>query len=218
MKYPRTKHLSISPEIHADDKTLTADEETLFLNKELIITEKLDGGNACLHNGKIYARSHSEEVTHPSFSRLKNLYSNIFYTKTFDFERYMLFGENVQAIHSIEYTSLTSPFYLFGIYDTQDCIWLSWKDINLIAESLELEVVPIVSKMAFKSIKELDKYLSSEIKKESSYGPHREGFVLRIGNSFKDIDFQINVCKFVRRGHVQSDDHWTKNWKPQEGF
>lgn len=218
MKYPRTYHLSISPEVHGDDKTLSFEDEQTFLNRELIITEKMDGGNACLHNGKVYARTHSEEASHPSFSRLKQLSINMFYTSIFDFDRYMLFGENVQAIHSIEYSSLTSPFYLFAIFDRKEKIWLGWNHLVILASKLGLPVVPVLGRMTFKSIKEMEVYLSKEIKLSSAYGPNREGFVLRDVNSFKEEDFSVNVCKFVRHGHVQSDEHWSKNWKQQENL
>lgn len=26
-------------------------------------------------------------------------------------------------------------------------------------------------------------------------------------------DFKDNVAKWVRKDHVQTDDHWTRNWK-----
>ena len=35
-----------------------------------------------------------------------------------------------------------------------------------------------------------------------------EGFVMRNTNSFRYLDFQKNVAKFVRKGHVQTDQHW----------
>ena len=40
-----------------------------------------------------------------------------------------------------------------------------------------------------------------------------EGFVVRNANKFAYIDFAKNVGKFVRKNHVQTDEHWTKNWE-----
>ena len=39
----------------------------------VVVTEKLDGGNCMICNGKVYARSHGQEAKHESFSRVKAL-------------------------------------------------------------------------------------------------------------------------------------------------
>ena len=69
-----------------------------FVNEEVVITEKLgiisfsllwffsilfilpsvDGGNCCLMDGKVYARTHKHEATHPSFAPIKALYASLF--------------------------------------------------------------------------------------------------------------------------------------------
>ena len=41
-----------------------------------------------------------------------------------------------------------------------------------------------------------------------------EGFVIRNIDQFKYEDFSKNVGKYVRSNHVQTDEHWTKNWRP----
>ena len=41
-----------------------------------------------------------------------------------------------------------------------------------------------------------------------------EGFVVRNIDSFKYEDFSKNVGKYVRANHVQTNQHWTENWKP----
>ena len=48
----------------------------------------------------------------------------------------------------------------------------------------------------------------------SVLGGEREGVVLRLAQGFSVADFQNNVCKSVRFGHVQTDEHWTRKWKP----
>jgi hypothetical protein len=35
-----------------------------------------------------------------------------------------------------------------------------------------------------------------------------EGYVIRCYNSFKFEDFNKNVAKYVRKNHVQTDEHW----------
>jgi hypothetical protein len=46
----------------------------------------------------------------------------------------------------------------------------------------------------------------------SAYGKTKEGIVIRVADSFKLDDFPNYVCKWVRPNHVQTDEHWTKNW------
>jgi hypothetical protein len=36
----------------------------------------------------------------------------------------------------------------------------------------------------------------------------QEGYVVRKTNAFHYNDFQKNVAKYVRKGHVQTDAHW----------
>jgi hypothetical protein len=45
------------------------------------------------------------------------------------------------------------------------------------------------------------------------YGDTREGVVIRNAGEFPVDEFSNNVCKWVRPNHVQTDEHWTKNWK-----
>jgi len=212
MKYQRTYHLSFSPEVHSDDKTLDKDTELSFLNTNLIASEKLDGGNCCFDNGKLFARSHAAETDHPSFSMSKALFQSILYSVDFNFERYLLFGENVQAQHSIIYDKLKSPFYLFAAYDKLLEKWVSWSKIEEISKIIGIPLVPVVQIVNFKTIKQFEDWCIAELSKPSLFGSTREGFVFRKENSFNIEDFQSNVAKIVRHNHVQTDDHWSKNW------
>ncbi|HSH66322.1 MAG TPA: hypothetical protein VLB84_11115 [Bacteroidia bacterium] len=40
-----------------------------------------------------------------------------------------------------------------------------------------------------------------------------EGIVSRYKNEYTVSDFQKNVFKYVRKEHVKTDEHWTRNWK-----
>src|SRR4051812_50197169 len=53
-KYPRTFHLPDSPGATADDKT---QPDLSWLDGELVVTEKLDGGNLTFTRDAMYARS-----------------------------------------------------------------------------------------------------------------------------------------------------------------
>ena len=55
LKYPSTKQWPWSDKIHRDDTVHRSPE--FFLDKEVVITEKLDGGNTCPYQGNVFARS-----------------------------------------------------------------------------------------------------------------------------------------------------------------
>ena len=42
-KYPRTPHLSFSPGVGFDDLKLDRDRDSLFVDCQIVVTEKLDG-------------------------------------------------------------------------------------------------------------------------------------------------------------------------------
>jgi hypothetical protein len=40
----------------------------------------------------------------------------------------------------------------------------------------------------------------------------REGIVIRNAEEFENENFADNVMKWVRKDHVTTDKHWTRNW------
>jgi hypothetical protein len=40
-----------------------------------------------------------------------------------------------------------------------------------------------------------------------------EGIVTRNANGYATDEFARNVFKYVRKGHVKTDEHWTRSWK-----
>lgn len=40
----------------------------------------------------------------------------------------------------------------------------------------------------------------------------KEGIILKVAREFTDEEFPDNLRKYVRKGHVQTDEHWTRNW------
>lgn len=221
-KYPRTYHLPFSPEIHDDDKVCNLKylKEMIENKYEIIITEKLDGGNCCLSINGVFARSHSTPTDHPTFDYIKNVH---YYPKKGDFANKKIFGENLFGIHSIEYTNLKDYFYVFNIFEdatiknaTRDRLcnrFMSWDEIKGFCCNNNYQTVPVVYEGKIESLKWLENFLKEELKKESALGGQREGFVIRLRKSFDESDFEKFVFKYVRKGHVQTDDHWTKNWK-----
>jgi hypothetical protein len=109
-------------------------------------------------------------------------------------------GENLFAVHSITYDNLKTYFYVFSIWNEKnEC--LSVKETKEWCELLDLQYVPIL----FEGIWD-EKYISSL--HETLDRTRVEGYVVRISEHFLYADFKISVSKWVRKGHVTSDEHW----------
>jgi hypothetical protein len=203
-KYGRTYHLPFSEGVTNDDKILR-DWEGL-LAQEIIITEKLDGENSCLKSTGAFARSHGMPTRNPWAKNMWTIWNRI----KGDLGDLEVFGENLYGIHSIEYDYLSYHFYVFAIRDGDR--WLSWEEVLLYAELLELPTIPVLEIGRF-TTKEIKDFIKQRMKLGSVFGGSCEGFVLRNANEFLTSDFKCNVLKYVRKNHVQTNEHWTRNWK-----
>lgn len=205
-KYLRSSHLSFSPNLQNDDRMAETIEP--LLNEIIVITEKLDGSNTAYTNQYCYGRSHVAPTNNPWDAKARELHSILKHSIS---EGLYLFGEGMEAIHSIEYENITSPFYLFGA--RYENIWSSWEDIELYADLLEIPTVPVLYKGKFKTEKELKDFILHITNEPSLLGGEKEGVVVRRAEAFTDDEFPTYLQKFVRKNHVRTDEHWTKNWK-----
>lgn len=208
-KFPSIKHWPWSQTIHRDDSVLTNPEA--FLNKEIVILEKLDGGNTCLYQGGVFARSTSQEATQGWFAMVKKHHAY----KSLQRPELAIYGEDLFGIHSIEYDPLFEdetyrPFAMLN----SDGIFLDWDNVVGVASDLGLKPVPVRARGIFKTIEEITTWFDTNIKLPSILGGPCEGFVMRDVRPFSYDVFERNVTKYVRANHVQTDEHWTKNWKP----
>ena len=206
-KYNRTYHLPWSPGATSDDK-ISTDVENL-VGTEIVITEKLDGENTGMTDKGVYARSHAAFTTSPWSREVRLLHK----MKVEDQlgEGVFLFGENMEGVHSIEYTNLDSYFYIFGIRDNN--IWIPWQQVEEYSYLLDIPTVPVLFKGVVSSVKELKSLVDDLVSKQSELGGEIEGVVVRSAGMFHNDDFAENVMKWVRKDHVQTDEHWTRNWK-----
>ena len=206
-KYNRTFHLPISPGTTSDDRIAKSVDN--LLNRMLILGEKLDGENQGLNRPGVYARSHGAFTQNPWSVKSWELHQRIGRDIPEDM---FIFGENMYAIHSIEYHNLKSYFYMFGIRDKNT--WLSWDEMEEYAYLLDIPMVPVLYKGVFSTAKELYDKVEELVKQPSRLGSDvMEGCVVRVADSFDDSEFSTSVMKWVRKGHVQTDEHWTRNWK-----
>lgn len=205
-KYPRTYHFNFSKGVTNDDRI--AESISNLIGKEIVITEKLDGSNTAMTSGGVYGRSHAEFTRNPWDVKSWEIYNTI---KKDIHDGLFLFGEGMYGIHSITYTNLKSYFYLFGVRDNN--IWVSWDKVEEYSYLLDIPTVPVLFKGILNTEDELKNMILSLSNEPSSLGGIREGVVARNSSLFHNDDFESNVIKFVRKDHVQTSTHWTRNWK-----
>jgi hypothetical protein len=205
-KYNRSYHVNFSPGATSDDKI--ADDITYLIGREIVITEKLDGSNSGITKPGAYGRSHGEFTTNPWDVELRRLHSLI--QNDIEDDVY-IFGESMYAIHSIEYTDLESYFYMFGVRDNGH--WLSWDEVEEYSYLLDIPTVPVLFRGVVNNEKELRSLVEDLVKYQSKLGGDIEGVVIRIADGFNDYEFKNSLQKWVRKNHVTTDEHWTRNWK-----
>ncbi|MCB1118086.1 MAG: RNA ligase family protein [Chlamydiia bacterium] len=191
-KYPRTPHLPWSPGNTDDDIKMTHTNQ--FKNKQVVITEKLDGENTTLYTDGMHARS-IDSGHHPSRSLAKQLHARIQQEIP---DNWRLCGENVYATHSIAYDNLEGFFYLFSVWNEKN-ICLSWDET---LEWAQLLGIP-TPRTLFEGV------WNEQLIRNLNFNTEEiEGYIVRIRDAFSYCDFHKSVAKWVRKGHVQSNKHW----------
>lgn len=199
-KYPRTPHLPWSPGATSDDRMLR--DVTIFEGSEVVVTEKMDGENTTLYRDGMHARSLSG-ASHPSRDWLKKMHGDMSHLIPSGMR---ICGENLYAVHSIRYESLTSYFQVFSIWEGDRC--LSWGETLVWCALLGLETVPVLYTGPW------DQKVIQGLYQERHGVDLMEGYVVRLASEFTYGDFGRSVAKYVRAGHVQTDEHWRE--KPVE--
>lgn len=199
VKYPKTLHFPWSEGLINDDRRITTLNH--LIGKEVVVTEKLDGENTTMYSDAVHARS-IDSKHHESRVWVKSKQGQIGHNIP---ENYRVCGENMYAKHSIHYRFLTDYFYVFGIY--KDNLCLSWDDTLLWASNLGLQTVPVLYRGPFdeKIIKNC--WTNKSFFSTDEVDP-QEGYVVRVANEFPIEQHHLLTAKFVRKNHVQTDEHW----------
>ena len=217
-KYGRTYHFPFSPGTTSDDRFNHTYWEDIQRIETLVHTEKLDGENNCLNQFGVFARSHVAPTTSPWTSQLRERWELM----KNDLGNIELFGENLYAVHSIEYKHIEEYYFVFAVRQLDK--WLSWEEVKFYAAMFDFPTVP---ELAIEPIIEFKKEsfqieIENWAQEESVFGSlnpftgencTREGVVTRNKEEYPVEEFMHNVFKYVRKGHVKTDEHWTRNWK-----
>lgn len=203
VKYPRTYHLPWSPGLSDDDKV----QRALWglEGREVVVTEKLDGENTTIYpGGRVHARS-LEYHSRIDRDRVKALAATVGWDLA---PRMRVCGENVWAQHSIAYTHLPHFFMTFSIWDGLTA--LAWDDVVEWCALLGLRTVPVMYRGVFDPEAIGEAHAATVAARPDPV----EGYVVRPAGAFQLREFSSVVLKYVRKGHVQTHAHWTRNIQP----
>lgn len=197
IKYPCTPHLPFSPGATSDDKFMSKKGlDFLKSGIDLVVTEKMDGGNLTFYRDAFHGRS-LDSGTHHWDTLARQLWSQV----RFDIpEGWRISGESLYARRSVAYDNLPGPYMVFGIWDENND-QLAWDDVVMWCELLCLPHVPVLYRGS--SFDTAVNVWSSLLDTKTS-----EGFVVRNAESFNYEVFHQNVVKWVRANHVQTAADW----------
>lgn len=196
VKYPRTPHFSSSPGASQEsDAVFSAPDFSLM--SSVIITEKMDGENTTLYaDGYVHARS-IDSASHVTQDWVRAMWATKSYLLP---EGWRVCGENLYAVHSLQYSKLASFFMVFSIWDENNQRIL-WDDMVEWCALLDMTPVPLLYKGVFSE--EVFEGLVNNIDLTRV-----EGLVCCADIKFNIKDFSLYMAKWVRPNHVTSSKHW----------
>jgi len=196
-KYPRTPHLPWSLGVQDDDIQKKTAEMKGWQGQLVVVTEKMDGENTNLYsNGFLHARS-LDSRDHVSRHWVKQWWSERAHELP---SGWRVCGENLYARHTIAYDELPHYFMGFSVWDENNRC-LDWDQTLHWFEKLGIEPVNVLYEGVFdeKHLRQLAKTLDTK---------RVEGYVMRSRGAFEGSEFAQHMAKMVRKGHVQTDQHW----------
>lgn len=196
-KYPRTGHLPSSLSVSSDDKIISP-EALRYLQSgiDLVVTEKMDGGNVTFMRDYFYGRSLDSGVNVWD-TRVKQLHAKIAHEIP---DKWRISGESMVARRSVSYDNLPGVFIVFGIWDETNTL-LSFEETEEYASLLNLPIAPILYKG-----NDFEQSISAW--GNTLHDGISEGFVVRDAGRIAYHDFSSKVAKFVRLNHVRTSADW----------
>lgn len=211
IKFPRTTHILNLGSATRDDLIMDKEEILYFLNKEILIEEKIDGANLGISIGndnKIYVQNRGHFINSDDHAQFKYLDKWINNKKNELYQilipdRYILYGEWLYAKHSIKYTKLPDYFIAFDIFDKLNDCFLSRNLVSEILKKTSIHQIKLINNTIIKNIEDLKQYVYSE---SQYYEGIVEGIYCRINNKKR----LLKRGKIVRSDFLSGEIHWSK--------
>lgn len=198
-------HLPWSPGITNDDKVLETTDP--WVGTQVIITKKLDGECTTMYRDGLHARSLDFE-SRIDRDRIKAIHAE--FAREIP-ENLRICGENMTAVHTLRYADLRDWFYVYGIWEDTACLgWaetMEWCQLLGMtrASGKPLSTVPLIYWGTYYGDEMCEEFCERlDLTKD-------EGLVVRPAGRFHLNDFPKLVGKYVRKNHVQTDQHWAEH-------
>lgn len=210
MKYPRTPHLPSSPGGTNDDKRMSVSAADALFSRQIVVTEKMDGGNVTLAREYFHARSTSDNT--PLWERYaKAEWAKIAHDIP---EGWRVSAESLWARRSVAYDNLSGFLLVIGVWDETNTL-LSWRRTEEWAALLGLPTVPVLGNGCGSERAALAVWKGEACNLVGEPCPAHdaatsEGFVVRTVYDIRYADFDQHVGKWVRPDHVQTTAQWRK--------
>lgn len=207
-KLPRTHHLPWSPN-KKDTSDKVHKHVDFLLNRQLVVTKKMDGECQCWTKNSFSLRS-PDSKGGKLRSKARAKWAEIQWRIP---DNKILFVEDISNMHSIQYPSDIPQFYLIaaavltrdkGVFFLPYEWGSEFESVIAYAMRFGLEPVPLLFETKVRSEEQLEKETSHIIDTNID-----EGFVIRPKLGF--FDWTSSTAKWVRENHVKTDEHWTRN-------
>ncbi len=202
VKYPKTFHLPWSEGVQHDDRRLKTLDH--FVGQEVVVSEKYDGENTTLYQDHFHARS-LDSKHHPSRDWMKGFWASVRQDIP---PAWRLVMENCTAVHSIYYKALPAKAIGLSLWNEKN-VCLSWPEtlewFSLIGQNAGISIRP--PHILYEGIWD-PKAIQEAWRGYAKQEQEREGYVVRKKSMFSYADFSTSLAKFVRKNHVQTDQHW----------
>ena len=241
-KYARSLHARISLGTTSDDRFMPAGYLSSFAEMEqLVLTEKLDGQNNCFNKHGVFARSHTATTQHPWDKPLRDRWE-LMKNDLKDLEIFgeNMFGIHSIAYSELESYFYVFAIREKDTWLSWEAVkfYAALLDFPTVPEYEIQTSLKEIYQPNLSENKVLEDWLTANLgtswlKSVETPGllggydpainnPCSEGFVIRNAFSFKTNEGDLPVAqnefdhlfKLVRAGHVKTDIHWSKNWKP----
>ena len=238
-KYGRSLHAPISLGTTSDDRFMPKGFLKAFAEMELIFTEKLDGQNDCFKKVGVFARSHAAISAHPwdkpmreRWELIKNDLGNLEIFGENMFAEHSIAYKNLESYYYVfgvregkRWLSWEEVKFYAAMLDfpTVPEIPIKVKLKDYYKEGVDENV-----QLAGWLKENLGMTWEESVDTPGLLGGYdrvtgvdaSEGFVIRNAGGYVGNDGTIpvasnefnNLFKLVRKGHVNTDKHWTLNW------
>jgi len=196
IKYVRTRHIQGSGKT-GDDFELEDEPFENLIGKYVVYEEKLEGSNCGVNfsnNGELLLQSRGHYLRggprEKQFELLK-VWAMCHKNDLYDVlgKRYLMYGENTFAKHTIYYDNLSHYFHEFDVYDKENNIFLSTVARQRLLEGLDYVAVPILYAGPAISLDHMKSFIKKSVYKSDNW---KQSLIDAAKKMDLDVDKVIN--------------------------